>query len=330
MQISLNNISSIIELKQVGAPSASAFYVHTNDHQVNRVTPNTLIQTGAAIGINVSQASTQTSGIPPSSLNTFLKFKPALYQQGVVLTDHFSSYENKYYNSIFDGPSNVDPRKVCQAATLLARTLYLLGNEITDISSAPPEFNSISANCTIVNTLLDCVTQNASCSEMMVYLPGLQDYLPEFPIHYVGVYQSDPRQLDQIQAQRIFLHEWIYDKSAYVSTINCSSDSECDMGYCLKGVCRKSNTFYHPAVSSNLEFVITDFSAYWRIINPNDPNSIWTESDWKPLRLRLFKIGDPAYDYVFMVVAILEALLTLGLSLLLKKKFELWFRIKKA
>jgi len=207
MKISLDNISSIIELKQVGAPSASGFYVHTNDHQVNRVTPNTLIQTGInSPEINVSQASTQTPGIPPSSLKTFINKKPELSQAGVVLTDHFSSYENKYYDSIFDGPSNVDPMKVCQAATVLARTLYLLGNEIntTDISQ-DPNFNSINANCSIVISLLDCVTQNASCSDIMTYLPGLQDYLPEFPIHYVGVYQSDPRRgIDEIHAQRVF------------------------------------------------------------------------------------------------------------------------------
>jgi len=164
----------------------------------------------------------------------------------------------------------------------------------------------------------------------MTYLPGLQDYLPEFPIHYVGVYQSDPRRgIDEIHAQRVFLHEWIYDKAAFATTLNCSSDTECDQGYCIRGVCRQSNTFYHPAISSNLEFVVTDFSAYWKINNPNSV-SIWTESDWQPLLLRLFQISDPAYDYVFLVVAIIEALATLGVAIILKKKFDLWFRIKKA
>jgi len=146
----------------------------------------------------------------------------------------------------------------------------------------------------------------------------------------VGVYQTNPRAIDQIHAQRHFLHEWIYDKTAFATVANCSSDLDCKQGYCIKGTCRVSNTFYHAALSNNLDFVVTDFTAYWKVINPNDPNPIWTESDWKPLLLRLFRTGDPTYDYIFLVTAIVELLLTLGVAIILRKKFELWFRIKRA
>jgi len=82
-------------------------------------------------------------------------------------------------------------------------------------------------------------------------------------------------------------------------------------------------------MSSNVEFVVGELSSAWRVIDPNDPGPLWTEADWSPIGLRTFSVSDPAIDYLFLVVAIVETIITSGTVIVLKKRFDLWFRITR-
>jgi len=283
--------------------AVQVFFVHTNNKVGN--TTQTVIEVGNTINVQVSQADPNFPGIPPSSLTSFLSLKPEIFDPiSVVITDHAGSYENKFYGSIFDGPENVNFLRICQASTLLARTLYALSNDISP-SHGGIDFQSIESNCTLVQILVDCLTQNTTCEEMLSIIPDLKSIAPQYPEHYVGVYGPNMRTLYQK-----FIHDWVFKKASYAEA--------------------SSYTYSHDAVSPNIEWVEGELFSYWNVGNLLDTEPLWTEADWTTIGLRIYKVSDPMYDYLFLVIAIIETIATIGVVLVLRKKFELWFRITRS
>uniref|UniRef100_A0A6B2KZU5 Nicastrin n=1 Tax=Arcella intermedia TaxID=1963864 RepID=A0A6B2KZU5_9EUKA len=328
MDIDLDNITSVIELKQVGAVTGSGFYVHTQNHKVDGKTAKTFFDVGAFSNIKVERAAPETPGVPPSSFKSFLDIKPSFSDIGVVITDHAGPYENKFFESIFDDERNVNASRVCQAATLLARGLYALGNDL-EPSGGDPLFSELSADCEVVQRLLYCLTANTTCTEVLDILPSISGaVVGEYPIHYSGVFSSTRRSIYQK-----FIHDYVYEKAAFSYGINCTDNSVCTPGYCIKNRCAYSNTFYHDAATNNVEVINGEFYSYYHVINTSDTQPLWTESQWSPQpalqRVRLFKLGSPSIDYAFLVIAIAEIVITVIVVFACRKKFTLWFKISR-
>jgi nicastrin len=74
--------------------------------------------------VSVAEASAANPGIPPSSLSSFLRERPAI--AGVVLADFDTRYVNRFFESRFDGRGNVDAASVAAAAVVVARALHEL------------------------------------------------------------------------------------------------------------------------------------------------------------------------------------------------------------
>ena len=93
--LKFEQITHVIELKQVGSKSAAGLYVHQHNHDLT--TDLARIVTSPIMDkITLFPASNATPGIPPSSSMTFLKQNPALIPNNVVITDHGALYANKY------------------------------------------------------------------------------------------------------------------------------------------------------------------------------------------------------------------------------------------
>jgi len=289
------------------------FLLYTqNEHNFNATIVNNILTAASNIpNFSISTGSNETSGIPPSSLMQFIKYNKDISIKGVVISDHYSSYTNKFYHSIFDDYKNVNATLVCSAATLLSRSLYILANDnySTDI------LNTIQANCSLVEQLLYCLTNNQKCPLAVELIPQLNDIQDKeiIPSHYISVYSRNTRNIYQK-----FIHDWVYNKTSNNKTSTCESDADCQNGMCLKKKCRYSPTSYYDALSLGIKYN-TD-TEMWDIVNASYP--IWTESNWLPLVLRLFQVGNPVTDYYVFGAAVIEVIITIIVVIVSKRIFK--------
>jgi len=264
----------------------------------------------------------------------FKSVNKSITKKSIVIADHNEIFKNKYYKSVFDTIDKIDPKLVCSAATLLAKTLSAMGRNVTNIET-DNETSKINANCTLVDELLDCLGRNTSCSLKRQFLPGLDESnAPEFPVHYSSVYFRGT-----YSPHQKFIHDWVFDRVniSHFHTINltkCTSDSQCKQGEsCIKSMCQISATYYHEATNLNVKFIPPElFAGYYEVINKTQNISIWTESDWGTglyggNTLRLFEVTDPSIDYIFLGVAMAECLITLVIAIIIYKFFNVKYKI---
>jgi len=327
--INYSNIHSIVEPKQVGAPSfptgsEGALFVHQQSHSFDTPAANAALHVKVP-GLVMNRASTETPNVPPSSLLSFINADSGLAPKGIVITDHVAQYKNKFYSSIFDTYENVDPTLICKAASAIAQVISALGRDVDPSKDA--EIGLIQANCTLVNELLDCFTRNNSCTLRQEFLPGLRTKKTnEFPSHYSSVYAPE-----EYSEHSKFIHDWVADRTTTQQqneTSACNNNRDCSEGSCVRNRCLKAeSTFYHVAKNPNCYYYKGDLFRYYGLYNESDTSPFWTESDWTPIGLRVFLVSDPAVDYVFLGVALVEMLVVIAVSFAANRFFSQKFKV---
>eukprot|EP01130_Rhizamoeba_saxonica_P017883 TRINITY_DN8792_c0_g1_i1.p1 TRINITY_DN8792_c0_g1~~TRINITY_DN8792_c0_g1_i1.p1 ORF type:complete len:648 (+),score=117.69 TRINITY_DN8792_c0_g1_i1:18-1961(+) len=308
-KIKMNKVHSLLELKQVGNPGSKELFIHQTNKEDNLEVSQALLDIGSTLNGLVVEKSSDGIGLPPSSLTTFVDKYSDFSKKGVVIADHNGSYKNKFYHSIFDDFSNVDETLVCKASTLLAKAIYQLSNNNPDGDI----LSAINSNCTLVSDLLYCMTKNQGCPEVVAILPEMKDVSDahKVPNHYVSVFSYYSKKIYQK-----FIHDWVYYRTATENTGECDSKGNCEKGICIKNQCVQSSTFYHDAISTGVEY--DEDWASWGAKKDSDAD-IWTESNWTPIGLRLFKLGNPSSDYYFLAFAIFEVIAAIAVVYLVKK-----------
>ncbi|RDX88311.1 Nicastrin, partial [Mucuna pruriens] len=104
--------------------SSPAHYILSDDNIITAVALKQAQESLLSENIMIASANASNPGLPPSSLMTFLEKNPAI--SGVFLKDFDSVFVNKFYHSHLDDLSNVNSSAVVAAASLIARTLYIL------------------------------------------------------------------------------------------------------------------------------------------------------------------------------------------------------------
>ncbi|XP_016090091.1 nicastrin-like [Sinocyclocheilus grahami] len=157
--IDLNNVHSMLEIGQVGLRSGQSLWMHSdpvsrkNDSVNEEVLDLMRRMQSAAAGLNVSLGHPLfTQPLPPSSLQRFLRARPI---PGLVLADHQTLFNNRYYESMYDDAENLNvtyppdlnpdeqlvyetdaAKSLAEVATLVARSLYLqAGGEEKSLSN---------------------------------------------------------------------------------------------------------------------------------------------------------------------------------------------------
>ncbi|KAJ0043850.1 hypothetical protein Pint_18259 [Pistacia integerrima] len=280
--------------------------------------------------ITVLPANASNPGLPPSSLMAFLrKNSGALYAvavlrrvtdieafcnahslaSGVVLEDFDTVFANKFYHSHLDDLSNVNSSAIVAAASLVARSLFILANDNNDLGS--PVLGSINVNVSLVEELMSCLLScepGLSCGLVKNYIS------PDnaCPNHYVGVVlgepSSNPGYVDDVS-------RFVWNFMADVTSIQKeNASSSCSQGcsnkeVCIraetegKGVCVISTTRYVPAYSTRLKFE----SGTWNVLpsNSSDPmglvDPVWTESNWDVIVLRVYSVQNASYDRLVLL-----------------------------
>eukprot|EP00258_Populus_trichocarpa_P039387 XP_024455406.1 nicastrin isoform X2 [Populus trichocarpa] len=311
-------IETVIEIGSVGkgfSQGNSTFFAHTAAVSLaTNETLNALKHARDSLeNITVSSASTLNPGIPPSSLMAFLKKNPST--SGMVLEDFDTSFSDKFYHSHLDDMSNINSSAIVAAASLVARTLYILASDDKNLSSTA--LDAINVNASLVEELMSCLLDcepGLSCELVKSYIVPTN----QCPNHYVGVILGEPSSnpyLGYVDDVSRFMWNFLADRTSSSmedASSDCSKECSNKGGVCIKaevdgkGVCAISTTRYVPAYSTRLNYE----SGTWRVLpsDSSDPmgmvDPVWTESNWDTIRLRVYTVQDAAFDRLVLLAGI--------------------------
>lgn len=311
-------IETVIEIGSVGkgfSQGNSTFFAHTAAVSLaTNETLNALKHARDSLeNITVSSASTLNPGIPPSSLMAFLKKNPST--SGMVLEDFDTSFSDKFYHSHLDDMSNINSSAIVAAASLVARTLYILASDDKNLSSTA--LDAINVNASLVEELMSCLLDcepGLSCELVKSYIVPTN----QCPNHYVGVILGEPSSnpyLGYVDDVSRFIWNFLADRTSSSmedASSDCSKECSNKGGVCIKaevdgkGVCAISTTRYVPAYSTRLNYE----SGTWRVLpsDSSDPmgmvDPVWTESNWDTIRLRVYTVQDAAFDRLVLLAGI--------------------------
>ncbi|KAG2325831.1 hypothetical protein Bca52824_008559 [Brassica carinata] len=316
-------IETVLEIGSVGkglSGGINTFFAHKT--RVSSATNMTLDalkiaqDSFASKSIKIVSADKTNPGIPPSSMMAFMKKNPQT--SAVVLEDFDTKFVNKFYHSHLDDLSNINSSSVVAAASVVARTLYILASDRKDSA-----LGSIHVNASFVEELLACLV---SCD------PGLscnlvKDYISPTntcPGNYAGVMIGEPSSkpyLGSVSDVSRFLWNFLAEKT---SVQKGNTTSVCSKGSCSRtdqvcikaesnkeGTCVISTTRYVPAYSTRLKYA----DGAWTILHQNTSDSmgmvdpVWTESNWNTIGMQVYTVQHSAYDNAVLVAGITVATL---------------------
>ncbi|XP_042484408.1 nicastrin [Macadamia integrifolia] len=318
----LNNtsIELVLEIGSVGkgfSQEVNSFFTHTaGDSSMLNKTLNAFQlarDSLASKSITISTANSSNPGIPPSSLMALLRKN--LSAAGIVLEDFDTAFINKFYHSHLDDLSNINSSAILAAASVVARTLYILASDDKELTASV--VSSINVNSSLIEELLGCLL---TCE------PGLscglvKDYIvptSTCPNHYVGVLLGEPSSMPHRESTgdiSRFLWNFLADKTSTPrenTNSACSSDCSNEGEVCIKaetagmGVCVISTTRYIPAYSTRLKFD----SGMWKLLPLNSSDvmgmvdPVWTESFWNVIGLRVYAVQSATYDRLVLLAGI--------------------------
>ena len=162
--INFDNIESIFEFQSVSGISSNytdGYYVHVDDAKqsqslITALQPYTNIKTASIDGIDRK--------LPPSSSMSFLQKRRDI--QAAVITDYQKNLGN-YYNSDMD-----DALDITKATKSICGLVNSTANAIYNQASNGNLTNQITANCTLISSMLECLISNFSCPFMQNYFNG--------------------------------------------------------------------------------------------------------------------------------------------------------------
>ncbi|XP_063073094.1 nicastrin [Engraulis encrasicolus] len=347
--IDLENVHSVLEVGQVGLRRDKELWMHTdpisrrNDSTVDaevQTLMNNLSTVATSLGLLLQQP-TVSQPLPPSSFQRFLLARNI---PGVVLADHQSAFNNKYYESVYDNadylnvsyPAGLTPEEqlvfvtdtakaLAEVATLVARSLYLqAGGEEGQLSS-------ITADPTIVTQLLYgfLIQSNNSYFRSLTNPEDkslLENQAPQF---YVGVPIMASTIKRSTRIVQYLLANYVGEATSlnltkcqdpsgmpgeskelysylWVRGANGSEPSP----YCVRSTVRRTH-----AISPAFELKQYDSRTY----------STWTESRWKQIRARIFLVASHQLEMLTLGVGFAVLLTSLLVTYLVSSKAGLIF-----
>ncbi|XP_060183830.1 nicastrin isoform X2 [Lycium barbarum] len=319
-------IETVLEIGSVGkgfAQDDKTFFAHSTKESATNGTLSALKDALGSLktkSIKISRASKSNPGLPPSSLMSFLKKNPET--SGVVLEDFDATFTNKFYHSHLDDLSaNINSSAIVAAASVVARSLYILASDKKEINNSV--LNTININASLVKELLGCLLScepGLSCELVNRYIAPSASC----PSHYVGVVLGEPSSQPypgNVGDVPRFLWNFLADKTAIPSK---NTSSACPKGcsgngeMCVKaetdgkGVCVISSTRYVPAYSTRLKYE----SETWEVLPHNSSDTmgaadpVWTESNWDTIRLRVYTVQDTRFDSWILLLGVTVTVLS--------------------
>uniref|UniRef100_A0A673H3U5 Nicastrin n=1 Tax=Sinocyclocheilus rhinocerous TaxID=307959 RepID=A0A673H3U5_9TELE len=323
--IDLNNVHSMLEIGQVGLRSGRSLWMHSDP--VSRQNKSVDIEVSEeerklslfSHALSLDQPSV-SQPLPPSSFQRFLRVRGI---PGLVLADHNTSFNNRYYESLYDDAENLNvtyppdlspdeqlvyetdaAKSLAEVATLVARSLYIqAGGDENNL-------NNITADPKIVS-------HTTSSGPPQFYI-GLGPRI-HGPVHSVtrfvqyilanltgtvtNLTESQCQNPSEINTENkdLFSYFWVSGPASLNST---------GEPFCVRASVRLSK-----AVSPAFE-----------LLEYGSPNySTWTESRWKSIQARIFLVASRELEMLTLGVGVAVLLLSLLVTYFISSKAELLF-----
>ncbi|KAK4512992.1 uncharacterized protein ATC70_003703 [Mucor velutinosus] len=306
--INFDNIESIFEFQSVSGINSNytdGYYVHVDDAQQSQsliiaLQPHTNIKIASADGVDRK--------LPPSSAMSFLQKKRDI--KAAVITD-YQKQLGSYYNSDMD-----DGLDISKATDSICGLVNSTANAIYNQASNGNLTSLITANCTLISSMLDCLISNFSC-------PFMQNYFNVTAVsripHYTSVYSFQNPQPQLLQRFAFSFLSGATGKQRVADNgqpVQCQTIKDCASGeYCIKQQCTTSLTTYHEAYGTGLQY--DESTGYVKVVDPT--KGTWTESTWDSPAMRIFSITSTSHQIVEFVVGLLWMLASFTTVLFVKK-----------
>ncbi|XP_041698778.1 nicastrin [Coregonus clupeaformis] len=349
--IDLDNVHSILEIGQVAVRSGANLFLHSDpvsrrNYTVNNEVTNLVnnLQSSTA-GLNFSLVEAGFSQpLPPSSLQRFLRARAI---PGIVLADHQTAFNNRYYESFYDNaahlnltyPSNLSPeeqlefvtdtaKSLTEVATAVARALYKQagGNDA--------QVNNINADPKMVTQMLYgfLVRSNNSWFQA-VMAPELKDFLqPNPPQYYVGVARSS-HQAKALTSLVQYLLANLTGTATNLTQSQCQKPDELPnesthmYSYLwVQGMVPPNSTQRESfCVRAAVRLAKAESPAFELEDYASKEYSTWTESQWKFIKARIFLVASRDLEVLTLGVGVAVLFTSLLVTYFVSTKADVLF-----
>ncbi|XP_029140258.1 nicastrin [Protobothrops mucrosquamatus] len=343
--IKLENIDSFLELSQVSLRCSAPLWVGRcplSRHDALRVP---ILQNIQKMMEALNKSSENTSVVmseigvsqplPPSSFQRFLRVQQI---PGVVLADHYSHFENRYYQSIYDTPENIrlnysgltpeealnhvtdTAKSLAAVATVVGRTLYKMaggGGNASSIQADP---------LTVTRMLYGFLIQSNNSWFQAITKPDFKGPLGDEPLQYyiavsspvnstslvqsvlanlTGTRLGDNITKEHCRASKEDLYDYMWVQGSPYP--NASSPRK---PFCVRLTVRRT-----PASSPAFElreWGSTEFST-------------WTESRWKELHGRIFLVASKELEIITLVLGLVILIVSFVATYFINAKAHVLF-----
>ncbi|KAJ3332505.1 hypothetical protein HDU76_014006 [Blyttiomyces sp. JEL0837] len=323
--IDINKIEAIIEFNQVGGIGLSnpdlnpTIYVHVDDAKDAATTQlASAFFTNGTANNNVTIAPAYSNSVnlrlPPSSAMAFLAKRKI---PAVVFGDYKDSYTNKYYSSELDDWRKWNQSHVnimCGLANRASQVIYQLAGGSATVA------NQISANCTLVQTLMDCFTRNITC-------PLLTNFFTDQNTLAVSQYPEAINFQPQLNVVQFFFDRLLSNYTSWNLTstnTTCTDSKNCtSVQVCAGGLCIPNSANWHLAFGPGLDL---DSNGNFIVSDPSQ--ATWAQSMFAStgLRARIFKATSPQYQAMQNGIGLALTIVCGGLVYLSQRWSAKWFK----
>eukprot|EP00794_Sanderia_malayensis_P010772 gene10772-11925_t len=351
IKMDLSSVGHFIDISQVGQMDKETLWVHSDPvstgkdasvkSEVDKIM-SYLSTSGQSANISVKNASTNLP-LPPASFQRFLRTKQTKKIPGVVLADHETEFQNKYYNSRFDNAENIGLKfdlvnkdgqtylstnkdkaeEFAKVAETIATAVYKLATDGKEPAVPLTVSPRLTAN------LLSCFLISASCPGFREILPvNAPDTLPQKPYsRYISVASLTNPITDVIfSLLSYYTGNWTtYNTSTCKTTKRTSGDKTSLAAVstiAVKGPINQSSVCVHAAVymtdAVSPAFQIKDYAS--------KEYSTWAESMWtSDFGVRMFLIDGPTVEYLAFFLGALMVILSFLVVYFVSKNAEVIF-----
>ncbi|KAM9439869.1 nicastrin [Clarias gariepinus] len=353
--IDFDNVHSFLEIGQVGLWNKQTLWVHSdpvsrrNDTVNKEVTSlvDNIKSAASTMAVSLDEPNA-TQALPPSSFQRFLKVRPI---PGVVLTDHRSSFVNRYYESLYDTaqylnvsyPPNLTPeeqleyeteaaKSLTEVATLVARSLYkqaggedvMLKNITADTKTMAKLLYGflVKTNNSWFRSLLPFDVVSKERNSILGSGP---------PQYYVSL-----SQIQQPKSVTTFVKYVLVNMTGSATNLNqsqCQNPNDTPgeskdlyVYEWVSGTASENHTIGEPfCARAPVRLARAESPAFELRQYGSREYSTWTESRWKNIGARIFLVASPQLQMLTLGVGIAVLLVSIVVTYFLSSKADILF-----
>ncbi|XP_063172708.1 nicastrin-like [Candoia aspera] len=341
--IKLGNIDSFLELSQVALQSNASLWMHTDpvsrrSHDIEQSVQRmmeALNKSSERTAVVMSRIGA-TQPLPPSSFQRFLR---AQQIPGVVLADHYSHFENRYYQSIYDTSENIrlkypaglspeealnyvteTAKALAPIATVVARTLYQLAG-----GSGDP-FSIQADPLTVTRMLYGFLVQSNNSWFQSITKPDFKGPLGDEPLQYYIAVSSPVNSTSLVQYVLANLTGTRLGDNVTKEHCKASKEDLYDYMWVQGSPYPNSTSPRQPfCVRSTVRRMLAASPAFELREWGSTEFSTWTESRWKELHGRIFLVASKELEIITLAVGIIVLIVSFVATYFINAKASVLF-----